>query len=96
MKDLDNCETPLKVVEKLGYLLMLYRYVGSKSERVFPCLIGDEAYSVWLRHKDDDSFTHATLRPYHMNRVKVVGIISKNGQFTVETISRIEDPALER
>lgn len=95
MSELDEKEISAEVVEKLGYLLMLSRHVGSKSERAFPCLISDEACSVWLRYNDDDSFTHATLRQYHLSRVKVKGLFTKKGQLIVETISKIEDPIVK-
>ena len=81
-------------IELAGHLLFLKRYAGSKSERLFPKLIPfDGLDGIWVRHQDDDSFNHATLRPWHRQYVQVKGSSTPEGLFVIREVSKALDPA---
>ncbi len=83
-----------KEVERAGYLIFLKRYASSKSERLFPKLITfDGQGDVWVRHQNDDSFNHATLRSWHRECVHVKGSINPEGVLIVRELSKEIDPA---
>ena len=76
-----------EMIERTGYLIMVSRYVGSKSERLCPCLLGSDAQTIWLKHAKDNSFSHATLKPFHLRLVKVSGLMRRDGQLLVRDIT---------
>ncbi len=80
--------------ETRGHLLFLKRHCGSKSERFFPRLISDEGQGFWLKHKDDDSFNHATLREWHGRHVRVNGQSRPDGLLLIDEIFESVDPFL--
>ena len=81
-------------LELSGYLIFVKRYAGSKSERLFPKIIPlDGRDGIWVRHQDDDSFNHATLRPWHRQCVQVKGTKTQDGGFTIQEIIQAKDPA---
>jgi hypothetical protein len=83
-------------IEMTGHLLFLKRYPGSKSERFFPRLIGVEGQGVWLKHKEDDSFNHATLREWHCRYVRVRAVNQADGLMLVDQVVADVDPFLKR
>ena len=87
--------SPSAQTERRGYLLMLKRFIGSKSERLFPCLIGDEASLLWIKHRDDDSFRHASLRGFHGQHVQVTGALNSKGDMIVDHISSLDNTSTE-
>jgi hypothetical protein len=80
-------------IEFAGYLVFLERYAGSKSARLFPKIIpfdgGDE---IWVKHQDDDSFNHATLRHWQRQCVHVKGSKTPEGGFIIHEIKLAKDP----
>lgn len=77
-----------------GYLILLKRYADSKSERLFPRIIPfDGSEGAWVRHRDDDSFNHASLRPWHRQCVVVKGTRTADGLLVVDEVGKTDDPA---
>ena len=58
---------------KEGHLVFLLRFKGTKSERPWPYLIDTHGKRTALMHKDDSSFNHSSLRPFHRKYVSVSG-----------------------
>jgi hypothetical protein len=80
-------------LELAGYLVFLERYAGSKSARLFPKLIPfDGGDDIWVRHHDDDSFNHSTLRPWQRQCVQVKGSNTSDGVFIIHEINQAADP----
>jgi hypothetical protein len=88
-----NQESELET-ELAGHLIFLKRFAGSKSERLFPMLIPFDGHDgVWVRHQDDDSFNHATLRPWHRQCAQLKGIKTPEGLFVIREVNKAVDPA---
>lgn len=82
--------TPPEVLE--GYLSFVPRWKGSKSERFFPCLLSADGALRWLKHRDDTSFDHKHLRPFHLRSVRLEGNLESTGVFIVDCVTEMTDP----
>ena len=78
---------------KEGHLVFLLRFKGSKSERPWPHLIDTHGNRTALMHKDDSSFDHSSLRPFHRKYVRVSGKPDpKRGDLVVTDVTEAPDP----
>jgi hypothetical protein len=90
---MESIEESASEIWLAGYLLLIKRYAGSKSERFFPKLIpADGGSSIWLRHRDDDSFNHTPLRALHGRFVKVKGAMVGDDMLIVNEVAEVPDP----
>ncbi len=75
-----------------GYIIFLPRFVGTKSERFYPCLIQAESDVKWVKYHDDDPFNHHTLKPFHLKYVEAMGMVADDGVFCIKAIKEIPQP----
>ena len=89
LHQVDACEATPALV---GYLSFVPRWKGSKSERFFPCLLSADGALRWLKHRDDTSFDHKHLRPFHLRSVRLEGNLESTGVFIVDCVTEMTDP----
>lgn len=77
---------------KSGFIVFLPRFGGSKSERLYPCLVQADSATDWVRHQADDPFNHQLLKQYHLKYVEVAGEVSDDGIFRVESVKELPPP----
>jgi hypothetical protein len=77
-----------------GYIIVLLRWRGSKSERFFPCLLGLDGSVRWIKHREDSSFEPSHLSGFHLRAVRLRALRSteSSGNWVVDDVQEVRDP----